>query len=39
MAAIENPIQGMGTAFASSLFGLAGSLIIGFPRSAGQPRP
>lgn len=30
MAAIENPIQGMGTAFASSLFGLAGSLIIGF---------
>ncbi len=30
MAAIEDPIQGMGTAFASSLFGLAGSLIIGF---------
>ncbi|MCR9129741.1 MAG: hypothetical protein NXI12_09475 [Alphaproteobacteria bacterium] len=30
MAAIEEPIQGMGTAFASSLFGLAGSLIIGF---------
>jgi len=29
-AAIEDPIQGMGTAFASSLFGLAGSLIIGF---------
>jgi hypothetical protein len=30
MAAIEEPISGMGTAFASSLFGLAGSLIIGF---------
>lgn len=30
MAAIEEPIQGMGTAFASSLFGLAGSLVIGF---------
>jgi hypothetical protein len=30
MAAIEEPIGGMGTAFASSLFGLAGSLIIGF---------
>ena len=30
MAAIEDPIQGMGTAFASSLFGLAGSLVIGF---------
>ncbi|WP_019960918.1 hypothetical protein [Woodsholea maritima] len=30
MAAIEGPIEGMGTAFASSLFGLAGSLVIGF---------
>ncbi|MFP4518246.1 MAG: hypothetical protein ACLFQ5_02205 [Oceanicaulis sp.] len=30
MTAIEEPISGMGTAFASSLFGLAGSLIIGF---------
>ena len=30
MSAIEDPIAGMGTAFASSLFGLAGSLIIGF---------
>ena len=30
MTAIEEPIQGMGTAFASSLFGLAGSLVIGF---------
>jgi hypothetical protein len=30
MAAIEDPIQGMGTAFASSLFGLGGSLVIGF---------
>lgn len=30
MSAIEQPIQGMGTAFASSLFGLAGSLVIGF---------
>lgn len=30
MAAIEEPIGGMGTAFASSLFGLAGSLVIGF---------
>jgi len=30
MSAIEDPIQGMGTAFASSLFGLAGSLMIGF---------
>tara|TARA_R110000868_G_scaffold101630_2_gene279692 strand:+ start:10754 stop:11737 length:984 start_codon:yes stop_codon:yes gene_type:complete len=30
MAAIQDPIEGMGTAFASSLFGLAGSLVIGF---------
>ena len=30
MSAIEDPIQGMGTAFASSLFGLSGSLVIGF---------
>lgn len=30
IAAIQGPIQGMGTAFASSLFGLAGSLVIGF---------
>ena len=30
MSAIEDPIGGMGTAFASSLFGLAGSLVIGF---------
>lgn len=30
MRAIEDPISGMGTAFASSLFGLAGSLVIGF---------
>ena len=30
MAAIEEPIQGMGIAFSSSLFGLAGSLVIGF---------
>lgn len=30
IGAIQGPIQGMGTAFASSLFGLAGSLIIGF---------
>ena len=30
MSAIEDLIQGMGTAFASSLFGLAGSLVIGF---------
>lgn len=30
MGAIEEPIAGMGTAFASSLFGLGGSLIIGF---------
>lgn len=27
---IEAPLQGMGTAFSSSLFGLAGSLILGF---------
>jgi len=26
---IETPLQGMGTAFASSIFGLAGSLIVG----------
>lgn len=30
MASLKEPIQGMGTAFSSSLFGLAGSLIIGF---------
>jgi len=30
MAALEQPIKGMGTAFSSSLFGLAGSLVIGF---------
>jgi hypothetical protein len=30
IAAIQEPIAGMGIAFASSLFGLAGSLIIGF---------
>ncbi len=27
---LQSPLQGMGTAFASSLFGLAGSLILGF---------
>lgn len=30
MASLKEPIQGMGTAFSSSLFGLAGSLVIGF---------
>jgi len=30
MAALREPVSGMGTAFASSLFGLAGSLVIGF---------
>ncbi len=30
ISAIEDPIAGMGVAFASSLFGLGGSLIIGF---------
>lgn len=30
MQALEEPIKGMGTAFSSSLFGLAGSLVIGF---------
>ena len=30
MAALEEPIKGMGTAFSSSLFGLAGSLVVGF---------
>ncbi len=30
MLALEEPIKGMGTAFSSSLFGLAGSLVIGF---------
>ncbi len=29
-AALEGPLSGMGTAFSSSLFGLAGSLVIGF---------
>jgi len=29
-AGLEAPLQGMGTAFSSSLFGLAGSLILGF---------
>ncbi len=27
---LEAPLQGMGTAFSSSLFGLAGSLVLGF---------
>lgn len=30
MAALQGPVAGMGTAFASSLFGLAGSLVLGF---------
>ncbi|MBL1430351.1 MAG: hypothetical protein COA60_002340 [Robiginitomaculum sp.] len=30
MAALQEPIKGMGTAFSSSLFGLSGSLVIGF---------
>ncbi len=29
-AGLKTPLSGMGTAFASSLFGLAGSLILGF---------
>ncbi len=29
-AGLEAPLQGMGTAFSSSLFGLAGSLVLGF---------
>ena len=29
-AGLEGPLQGMGTAFSSSLFGLAGSLVLGF---------
>jgi len=29
-SALEGPLDGMGTAFSSSLFGLAGSLVIGF---------
>lgn len=29
-AGLEAPLRGMGTAFSSSLFGLAGSLILGF---------
>ncbi|PLX44598.1 MAG: flagellar motor protein MotA [Hyphomicrobiales bacterium] len=29
-AGLEAPLKGMGTAFSSSLFGLAGSLVIGF---------
>ena len=29
-AGLEAPLSGMGTAFSSSLFGLAGSLIMGF---------
>ncbi len=28
--ALEGPLAGMGTAFSSSLFGLAGSLVVGF---------
>ena len=27
---LQSPLEGMGTAFASSLFGLAGSLVLGF---------
>jgi len=29
-AGLERPLSGMGTAFSSSLFGLAGSLVLGF---------
>jgi hypothetical protein len=29
-AGLESPLHGMGTAFSSSLFGLAGSLVLGF---------
>jgi hypothetical protein len=29
-AGLESPLQGMGTAFSASLFGLAGSLVLGF---------
>lgn len=29
-AGLESPLDGMGTAFSSSLFGLAGSLVLGF---------
>jgi hypothetical protein len=29
-AGLQSPLAGMGTAFASSLFGLAGSLVLGF---------
>lgn len=29
-AGLEAPLKGMGTAFSSSLFGLAGSLVLGF---------
>lgn len=29
-SSLEAPLQGMGTAFSSSLFGLAGSLVLGF---------
>jgi len=29
-AGLEGPMRGMGTAFSSSLFGLAGSLVLGF---------
>jgi len=29
-AGLEGPLQGMGTAFSSSLFGLSGSLVLGF---------
>ena len=30
IAGLEEPLSGMGTAFSSSLFGLAGSLVLGF---------
>ena len=37
ISGIEAPLSGMGTAFSSSLFGLAGSLLLGFlDLSAGQ---
>ena len=35
MEGLQGPLSGMGTAFSSSLFGLAGSLVLGFSRSAG----
>ena len=39
MKGLESQLGGMGTAFSSSLLGLAGSLVVGLAGAVRQPRP